>query len=67
MAKSLPPSELVKEHEAWRERMSAITERMRNNPHRAERDHGPDGHFRNGVFIQGVSREDLDLALNKRR
>ena len=67
MAKSLPPNELVKEHEAWRARMAAITKRLKDNPHRQERDHGTDGHFRNGVFIQGVSKEELDAAFSRKR
>lgn len=54
------------EHARWRERMNAITARMRANPHRSTRDNGVDGHFRNvdgrGFFIQGVERESLDLA-----
>jgi hypothetical protein len=47
---------------AWRERMTAITERLKANPHRAARDNGPDGHFHRGIFIAGVARDDIELA-----
>lgn len=54
---------LVEEHEAWRARMAALTQRLRDNPHRRERDHGPDGIFHRGFFVQGVERKQVELAL----
>jgi hypothetical protein len=58
-------SPLVLEHEAWRARMRATTQQLIDNPHRTARDHGPDGHFRHGIFIPGVDRASVDAAFAK--
>ena len=57
-----PAASLVLEHQAWRARMASITRDLQENPHRQERDSGRDGHFRHGLFIEGVARSELDRA-----
>jgi hypothetical protein len=50
------------EHQEWRQRMAKVTASLRDNPHRGERSIGVDGHFRHGVFIEGVERDAIDQA-----
>jgi len=43
---------LSQEHQEWRKRMRALTQELKDNPHRKEPDSGKDGHFKHGMFIE---------------